>query len=105
MVADLEQQSEDLITLQQLTREAEAARVLYNYFLTRFNETSAQQGIQQADSRIISDAVIPNAPSELRKPLILAMSGMLGVGFILLREARNNGFLTAIWKRQQAIPA
>lgn len=99
LVTDLEQQSDDLISLQQLTREAEATRVLYQYFLTRFNETSVQQGIQQADSRILSDAVVPDAPSEPRKSLILAMSGMLGlmlgVGAILMREARNNGFRTA----------
>ncbi|MEL6957812.1 MAG: polysaccharide biosynthesis tyrosine autokinase [Pseudomonadota bacterium] len=97
--ADLERQGDDLIRLQQLTREAEATRVLYEYFLTRFNETSAQQGIQQADSRILSDAVIPNSASQPRKSLILAMSGllglMLGTGLILLREARNNGFRTA----------
>ena len=95
----LDQQGEDLITLQQLTREAEATRVLYEYFLTRFNETSAQQGIQQADSRILSNAVVPLYPSEPRKSLILAMSGVLGLmcatGMVLLRELRNNGFRTA----------
>ncbi|MEO1556707.1 MAG: polysaccharide biosynthesis tyrosine autokinase [Pseudomonadota bacterium] len=95
----LDQQGEDLITLQQLTREAEATGVLYEYFLTRFNETSAQQGIQQADSRILSNAVVPTEPSEPRKPLILAMSAILGVllgtGLVLLREMRNNGFRTA----------
>ena len=92
-------QGEDLITLQQLTREAEATRVLYEYFLSRLNETSAQQGIQQADSRILSDAVVPNVPSAPRKSLILAMSAILGlmlsVGLILLREMRNNSFRTA----------
>ena len=95
----LDQQGEDLITLQQLTREAEATRVLYEYFLTRFNETSAQQGIQQADSRILSDAVIPLRPAEPRKPLVLALSIILGmfVGIVVvvLREMRNNGFRTA----------
>ncbi|MFL4472288.1 GNVR domain-containing protein [Tateyamaria armeniaca] len=95
----LDQQGEDLITLQQLTREAEATRVLYEYFLTRFNETSAQQGIQQADSRILSDAVMPLEAAEPRTYLILAMSGilglMLGTGLVLLREMRNNGFRTA----------
>lgn len=98
LTAELDQQGEDLITLQQLTREAEASRVLYEYFLTRFNETSAQQGIQQADSRILSSAVVPESASEPRKPLILAMSGilglMLGAGLVLLKEARNNGFRT-----------
>ena len=99
LAGELEQQGEDLITLQQLTREAEATRVLYEYFLTRFNETSAQQGIQQADSRILSSAVVPTTASEPRKSLILAMSGMLGLmlsmGMVLLREARHNGFRNA----------
>ena len=97
--AQISRQNEDLITLQQLTREAEATRVLYEYFLSRLNETSAQQGIQQADSRILSDAVVPNQPSAPRKSLILAMSAILGLllsaGLILLREMRNNSFRTA----------
>jgi succinoglycan biosynthesis transport protein ExoP len=96
---ELSQQGEDLITLQQLTRESEATRVLYEYFLTRLNETSAQQGIQQADSRILSDAVVAIEASAPRKSLILAMSGILGLmlsaGLILLREMRNNSFRTA----------
>lgn len=95
----ISRQGEDLITLQQLTREAGATRVLYEYFLARLNETSAQQGIQQADSRVLSNAVIPNAPSAPRKSLILAMAAVLGLvlsaGVILLREMRNNSFRTA----------
>ncbi|MCA0942765.1 polysaccharide biosynthesis tyrosine autokinase [Salipiger pacificus] len=94
-----EQQSQDLITLQQLTREAEASRLLYEYFLARLKETSAQQGVQQADSRIISPAVIPVEASAPRKSLILAMSGILGLilgaAFVLIREARNRAFRTA----------
>ncbi len=90
---------QDLITLQQLTREAEAVRLLYEYFLTRLKETSAQQGIQKADSRILSNAVVPSNAASPKKPLILAMSGILGlmtgVGLVLLREARNTGFRTA----------
>lgn len=92
-------QSRDLIALQQLTREAEATRLLYEYFLSRLKETSAQQGIQQADSRILSDAVIPRVPSEPKKSRIVALSGilgiMLGVGVVLLRASRRNGFQTA----------
>ncbi|UWQ99479.1 polysaccharide biosynthesis tyrosine autokinase [Rhodobacteraceae bacterium S2214] len=92
-------QSRDLIALQQLTREAEATRLLYEYFLSRLKETSAQQGIQQADSRILSDAVIPRNPSEPKKSRIVALSGilgiMLGVGVVLLRASRRNGFQTA----------
>jgi len=92
-------QSADLITLQQFTREAESSRLIYEYFLNRMKETSVQQGIQQADSRVLSDAVIPNVPSAPRKSLILAMSGILGVmlgtGLVLLREAGQNTFRSA----------
>ena len=90
------QQNMDLITLQQLTRDAEANRLLYEYFLTRLKETSAQEGIQKADSRMLSQAVVPLNPSEPKKSLILAMSGilglMLGSGLVLLAEARRSGF-------------
>lgn len=95
----IERQSADLITLQQFTREAESSRLIYEYFLNRMKETSVQQGIQQADSRVLSDAVIPSIPSAPRKSLILVMSGilglMLGTGIVLLREASQNTFRSA----------
>ncbi|MCD1621064.1 polysaccharide biosynthesis tyrosine autokinase [Salipiger manganoxidans] len=95
----IDQQSQDLITLQQLTREAEASRLLYEYFLGRLKETSAQQGIQQADSRVISPAVVPNSMATPRKPLILTISAILGLllgsAFVLVRETRNRAFRNA----------
>jgi len=98
LAQQIETQSQDLIQLQQLTREAEATRLLYEHFLTRLKETSAQQGIQQADSRILSSAVVPGAPSFPRKSLILLLSAvigiMIGVAIVLLRELRNNSFRT-----------
>ena len=97
--ADIARQSDELIQLQQLTREAEASRLLYEYFLSRLKETSAQEGIQQADSRILSNAVLPQGPSEPRKSLILAMStilgAMVGSGVALLWEMRQNGYRLA----------
>ncbi len=93
------QQSADLITLQQLAREAEAVRLLYEYFLARLKETSAQEGIQKADSRQLSRAVIPSDPSEPQKSLILALSAVLGVmlgaAIVLLIEARSKGYRSA----------
>lgn len=101
--ADLEeqiaQQSADLITLQQLAREAEAVRLLYEYFLARLKETSAQEGIQKADSRQLSRAVIPSNPASPKKPLILAMSAILGLilgaVYVLVVEARRKGYRSA----------
>lgn len=65
-------QSEDLVQLQQLQREAEASRLIYEFFLGRLKETSVQQGIQQADSRILSYAGVPTGLSAPRKSMILA---------------------------------
>ncbi|TNE63401.1 MAG: polysaccharide biosynthesis tyrosine autokinase [Rhodobacteraceae bacterium] len=97
--ADIARQSDELIQLQQLTREAEASRLLYEYFLSRLKETSAQEGIQQADSRILSNAVLPDGPSEPRKSLILAMSiilgTMIGAALALLWEMRQHGYRQA----------
>jgi polysaccharide biosynthesis transport protein len=92
-------QGEDLIVLQQLTRESEATRLLYEYFLTRLKETSAQEGIQKADSRILSHAVVPATPSAPKKAQIVALAMILGVmigaGIVLLREYRMSTFRTA----------
>ncbi len=93
-------QTSELIQLQQLTRDAEANRLLYEYFLTRLKENSAQEGIQQADGRILSNAVVPAKPSSPNKPLILAMSLMFGLaigcGAALWREYQNNTFRSSV---------
>lgn len=102
-IADLdvriESQSNDLLELQQLRREAEASRLIYEYFLNRLKETSVQQGIQQADSRLLSSAVVPNVPSEPRKSLIVALSLLIGVfvgaAGVLAREMSQTGIRTA----------
>ncbi|WP_233270666.1 GumC family protein [Chachezhania sediminis] len=96
--SQIDQQSSDLIRLQQLTRESEASRLLYEYFLGRLKETSVQQGIQQADSRVLSDAVIPIMPSAPRKSLILAMGifmgFLIGSALVLWREMMRDTFRT-----------
>ncbi|MBT0958245.1 polysaccharide biosynthesis tyrosine autokinase [Alphaproteobacteria bacterium KMM 3653] len=99
LAAQIEQQNADLIRLQQLNREAESIRLLYETFLTRLNETAAQQGVQKSDSVVLSNAVIANYPISPRKSLILAMAGVLGLMLgsllVLLREARSSGFRIA----------
>ncbi|SFB86378.1 GumC family protein [Tropicimonas isoalkanivorans] len=97
--AQVEQQSSDLVTLQQLQRETEANRLIYESFLVRLREITVQQGIQQADARILSEAVIPKFPSAPKKSRIVMMSLILGVALgaalVLLREMRRQGFRTA----------
>ena len=96
---ELAAQSDELVQLQQLARDTEANRLLYEYFLSRLKEASAQEGIQQADARILSNAVLPFVPSEPKKSLILAISAtlgaILGVGFVLAREGRQDTYRDA----------
>lgn len=98
LAGQIERQSQELIALQQLERETETARLLYETFFTRLQEINVQQGLETADSRILSEA-IPRGPSSPRKNRILALAGilglMLGSGLVLLREMRFAGFRTA----------
>lgn len=90
-------QSDELIEIQQLQREVEAARLLYGTFLTRLQETSVQVGLETADSRILSQAV-PRGASSPRVMIIMftgaLFAGLLGVAFVSLREWRFAGFRT-----------
>lgn len=101
----IEEQSADLVKLQQLQREANASRLIYEFFLNRLKETSVQEGIQQADSRILSQAVVPTRPSAPRRSLILAISMaaglLLGGGIVLLREFMQTTFRDAVELEQR----
>jgi len=95
----IENQSVELVKLGQLQREAEANRLIYEFFLGRLKETSVQQGTQQADSRILSRAVVPIEASAPRELMVLALAAVLGLlagsALVLLREMRQTGIRTA----------
>ncbi len=94
--AEIDRQSADLVTLRQLTREAEASRLIYEYFLTRMKETSVQQGIAEADARVVSNAIVPIRPFFPRSglTLMLALVGglVLGAGIAVLRWQLDTRF-------------
>jgi len=94
---EIDRQSAEMIQLQQLEREAEATRLLYQSFLSRLKETNIQRGLSQPDARMLSEAVKRPASSP-RLMLILALSGTLGLlsgaGIVLVREALHTGFRT-----------
>jgi uncharacterized protein involved in exopolysaccharide biosynthesis/cellulose biosynthesis protein BcsQ len=81
------------IRLEELTSEAEAIRTLYRYLLTRLQETTAQEGLQRADSRMLSSALTPLGPSEPRHTLLMAVGGavglFLGLVLVFLKESLN----------------
>ena len=82
--------------LRVLEREAVADRALFDTFLARLKETGQQDGIQQADARIISRADVPAEASSPNKKLIiagaLAFSALLGVLLVFLLEHLDHGF-------------
>lgn len=68
----------DSVRLGQLKRKADATRLVYENFLSRFKETSAQADFQTPEARVIGRAKVPTVPSAPRKTLL--MIAALGVG-------------------------
>lgn len=87
------------VELTDLQRKADAASTLYDSLLNRAKQTSADQGSEQSDARIVSHAKIPNRPSFPNKGLNLALGLVLGlaggVGSVFLMEALDNGLTTS----------
>lgn len=92
-------QDEASVQLRELQREADANRLLYENFLNRFKQTSAQEDIQQADARMVSRATPPSSPSfPNRRSIVLmvfAVSLLTGVMIAFVIEHLDNGFRNA----------
>jgi len=88
-----------LVRLNELERTAEASRTLYESYLNRYKETSSQQGIEESDARIVSNAAIPLDQSSPKVPLNLALGLVLalgaGLGAVILAEMLDAGLATA----------
>lgn len=68
------------VRLRELQREADATRTLYESFLARYKQTTAQESLELPDSRIVSRADIPIRPSFPKSTLILALAILVGGG-------------------------
>jgi succinoglycan biosynthesis transport protein ExoP len=84
------QGSEAEVKLQQLQREADANRVVYEAYLNRLKEVTEQQQLQSADAYLVSLASMPTVPSYPRyRPLLilgLAFGGLAGISLAFLRD-------------------
>jgi exopolysaccharide transport family protein len=69
------------VRLRELQRIADANRTLYESFLARYKETSAQETLDLPDSRVVSKAEIPIKPSFPKTTLVLALVLVAGIGF------------------------
>jgi polysaccharide biosynthesis transport protein len=87
------------VKLNELQRNADAANALYQSFLERFKQTTAQQGMEQSDARVISPASIPTSPSEPRIILDLALGlviSLIGATLAMVgAEIFDSGLTTA----------
>ncbi|MEA2908209.1 MAG: polysaccharide biosynthesis transport protein, partial [Bradyrhizobium sp.] len=68
------------VRLHELQREAEANRTLYESYLARYKETTAQESLEMPDSHVVTKASIPIAPSWPKSMLVLGLALTIGVG-------------------------
>ena len=89
-------QSRNEVELRQLERQAEASRALYENFLSRQQETNAQEDLQDADARVLSPAEPPvRAESQRRRIILMAstlMGLIIGTAIVFLLDRLNNTF-------------
>jgi len=87
------------VRLNELQRTADATHTLYDSFLNRFKQTSAEQGIEHSDARIVSSSSIPTSQSspDVKRNLMLGLLLALaaGVAAVLLAERLDQGLVTA----------
>lgn len=67
------------VGLDDLQRRATASQALYDTYLNRFKETSAGEGTERADSRIVSLAEVPSVPTSPHPTLNMLLATIIGV--------------------------
>jgi exopolysaccharide transport family protein len=86
------------VRLNELERNAESVRTLYEGLLERYQETTNQSGNETADSRLLSAARAPGAPSSPNVPVNLVLGFILAVGCglaaVVLVELMDDGLIT-----------
>jgi len=95
LTKQIERQSKELLVLQQLKRETETSRLLYESFFTRLQEMNVQLGLETADGRLLSTAT-QSGPSSPIKRKVLSIGGLIGLiigtSLILFWELRFSGY-------------
>jgi exopolysaccharide transport family protein len=86
------------VRLNELQRNAEASRTLYQGLLDRFKQTTSQEGLEESDARIVSRAIVPTDPSSPNVPMNLALGLLVAVGAglagVVLAEKLDSGLAT-----------
>ncbi|MDB5562368.1 MAG: hypothetical protein JWN11_1786 [Hyphomicrobiales bacterium] len=90
---------EQLTVLYEMQQNSQIARTQYQTLIARQKDLEAQAYVQVADSRVVSPATVPTAPSSPNVRLILVLGGIaglvLGVAISVVRENLIGGFSSA----------
>lgn len=80
--------------LNELERNVQTKRDLYDAFFKRISETSATADLQNANARVVEEARAPLKPIAPRKKLIIAIAGigslLFAAGCAFMKETLNN---------------
>lgn len=83
------------VRLNELERNAESARTLYQSYLDRYRQTVAQSGLERSDSNVIAQARVPGAPTSPNLVLYLAAGLLAGISvagvMVLLLQMLEGG--------------
>ena len=98
------------VQLRELERQASADRSVYESFLNRAKDLDERRVLDNANARVITEAVAPLGRSGLSRVLLVAgglgFGTMLGLGLALLRDQTAAPRATAqeIWRPERALP-
>ena len=96
--AFLARSSAGQVKMNELMRNADSARQVYQSFLDRYRQSAAQQGLDISADRIIGIAGAPTRPSFPKKSLFLVagliLGSIAGVGLAFFMELMERGLRT-----------
>jgi succinoglycan biosynthesis transport protein ExoP len=91
--------NEATIGLDELERQAESTRLIYDTFLKTYKKNDEQEKLQSPEARVISFAIAPRTPAYPNKMLMLSLGGaislFIGLAIALLIEKLDNTFRSA----------
>lgn len=104
--SDSASESQAAVELRDLEREATARRGLYETLLRRYQETQTQEGLLEADARVIQPAEVPWEPSTPSPEIFAAVgftaSAVFGCMLALLLEQADKS-LRSSWQIERAL--
>ena len=87
------------VRLRELERLNAANKALYESFLSRAKSTQEQSAFEERESRVITPATKPLAPSFPKKAVVISLAGVVGLllggGGAFALEMLNAGFMSA----------